>query len=540
MTTLPRFDALLQRSLARWSNGGPQPVELRATVAKLRDRAGRMLELGGRPQLFQRAVRRLLEQGHDSLRPSDDLVLASRLTSSSPVLSGSAVADQQALLRPLLRRWQSRMGQSMISPLLWHSAFLAYFLVHDEAPRHDLRKYLSATINELGAGEQSPSWVAVVQRHRNVLKDEPAGDYAKAWLSGDSVALEELLEHAGVPESSWFWSAFVEGVLVAAAKLDDSEFSVLLPRLLVLVPQFPNFVDRILAGVVNRYAQSRVPEARTDLLELLLSHWGSPQLDPVGKGFRWSPASTAARSMISQWLAEEDLRDFFGIIQSSRRALSLLDQRRLTYWLRFTSRMDFTRLVLGRAYQTSSNPDIRRFVEKRKERISWLQDSNRDNLAILMKMGGHCAMEFAQSGNACYVYTNGSLPFSLNSRYLSATELRNQRLAKERLTHQGPWEEKFDLALGGLGIWPNNVTSRRAKPVVPPSVPVTAPAAAAIEPPLSEELGRELAGIQGRILDHRSKGGRFWVELEGTPSVALCRAMELRGFRYTGQRGFYR
>lgn len=539
MTGLPKFETLALGALELWAGAEPQPEALAAMVHKLRKRAGEAGVLGDRPELFARAVRRLLSGGVQSLQAGDNLVLAARLSSSSPELGDEALVRREDLLPSLLQHWRGCMHHGFLAPLLWNSAFLAYFLADEQAARAGLRAFLNETLDKLEPGPTAPLWLEVVTRHRKVLEDEPAADYAAEWLAGESESLEELVDHARIPEGSWFWSELVQDILIGAADESDGEFVGLMPRLLELPKRFPASVDRILAGVVNRYALTETPVLHSQLLELLLSRWGSPQLEASDTAFRWSHASENAVLMVSQWLAEEDLRDFFAIIQSSRRTLSQLDQRRLNYWLRFTKRMSATRLVLGRGYEDSTNPDIRKFVAKRKARISWLRDTARENLAILMRMGNYYAVEFAQSGNACYIYHEQDLPFTFRDKFFVAADLRDQDKARARIIHNGTWELKFDEALWEIGIRPNSVESGNASQPAPRSRDVRSDHED-LDPKLVPKLERELLRLEKRTVDNRLKGGSYWIELKGVPSPALVAGMKIGGYRYAKGRGFYR
>jgi len=536
MTDLPEFETLALSALGLWTGAEPQPKALAATVQNLRKRAGEAGALGDRPELFARAMKRLMGEGVKALRPSDNLILASRLSSSSPELDGKALVQREDLLPALLQHWRGCMHLGFLAPLMWHSAFLAYFLADDVAVRTELRAFLLATLDKLDSGPTAPLWLDVVTRHRHVLDDEPASEYAAEWLAGKSEGLEELVDQARIPEGSWFWEELVQDLVVGAANEPDAEFVALLPKLLGLLPRFPGASDLILAGAVNRYALTEVPVLHSQLLELLLARWGSPQLEASDTAYRWANASPAAVLMVSHWLAEEDLRDFFAIIRSSQRALNQVDERRLNYWLRFTKRMNTTRLVLGRAYANSPNPDIRKFVEKRKDRISWLRDTAKENLAILMRMGDHWAVEFAQSNYACYVYAASSIPFSLVKSGFYASQLKDQQSAVARLIHKGQWEEQFDEALWGLGIRPNSVEiGGGSKP--PGPVGGQAPS---LEPKLIPKLAGELSRLQTATVDNRSKGGSYWIELAGVPSAVLVAGMKQAGYRYAKGRGFYR
>lgn len=537
MSRLPSFDVLVSQALSYWKQTPVEPVELRGVVREMRKTASWTERLNDRPEFFARAVAKLKARGADSLTARDDIVLAGRLTGTNTVLGEKSLIEHEALLTALLARWRRLTKQSVLGPLVWFSLFQAYFLADDAASRAQLRRHLHDTLDQLDSGPLSPAWVRVVHKHRHVLGDAAASAYVEEWFDGHSTAVDEIMEQGRIPPGSWFWKDFLERVTSSASALEDREFAQIMPRLLELPTRFPLLVDMVLASVLNRYAQSTAPVVQPALLELVLEHWGSPQLKIAGKGSRWSQASEAATRMVSRWLAEDDLRDFFEIIRSSKRNLSQLDQRRLTYWLRFTDRMDFTRLVLGSAYRYSNNPDIRKFVAKRKDRLSWLDESAADNMAILMKMGKWWAVEFAQSGYACYVYADEALPFSIQKTRLSVPELRDRRSVQGRLIHRGAWEEKFDIALWELGIRPNSVNTPRPRDG---RRAVTPERQAGTTEELSTDLQRELERIQTGTVDNRRGGGRYWIELGAPPSTALVAAMAKRGYRFARSRGFYK
>jgi len=541
MSRPANFDVLVSRALDYWGQAPSEPLALRGVVLEMRKRTDLAARLSGRSELFAEAVNRLRTRGADSLRPRDDILLAGRLTGTSPTLGNKSLVEQEHLLAALLARWRRRMGKSALGPLVWYSVFQAYFLADEPESRQQLRRYLRDTLDQLGSGPLEPDWLRVVRKHRDVLGDAPASAYIEEWFADRSTAVDEIMEQGRIPPGSWFWKEFVREIVSGASLLEDREFVQLMPRLLGLVSRFPLLVDMVLAGVLNRYAETHAPAVQPPLLELVLEHWGSPQLSTSGKGFRWSQASEAAARMVSRWLAEDDLRDFFEIIRSSKRNLSQMDQRRLTYWLRFTDRMDFTRLVLGSAYRYSTNPDIRKFVAKRKDRLSWLEETAGDNMAILMKVGRWWAVEFAQSGHACYVYGDEALPFSIQKTRLSVPELRNQSAAHERLIHRGAWEENiFDPALWELGFRPNSVTTRQpsdsGRSIAARSERQRETTDESLPPNLQSELDR----IQTGIVDNRRGGGRYWIELSETPSPLLVMAMAKRGFRHARSRGFWR
>lgn len=545
----PRFDALLTRGLEAWKERPVEPVLLRSLVAQLRENAAKVGQVADNPRFYEIALQRLLEQGADSLRSRDDIVLAARLSVPHTALNDVSLVENKQHLGPVLRRWRERIGSSIFGATLWHSVFVSYFLVGDKEIRQWVGRFLSDTLPALDTGPTSPGWVAIVHEHDQVLGPAPAKIYADRWIAGDETAINSLRVHAKIPESSWLWQEFVVAILQAVAALDDEEFVHQVPRVVGLSSRFEHASDSILAQLLERHVASDTLRPDETFLQRLVDAWGSPQLDFADKSHRWTQVSDKAVKLVCRWLAEDDLSDFFELIKSTR-ALEDMDERRFAYWMRFTGRMSYTKLVLGPTYRYSRNQDVQKFVNKRKSRLSWLTSSTADNIAIVMKFDGWWFVEFAQTGNACYGYSDTKRPFDINRNKISIAQLKNKVAAgRHWLTHQGDWEVNFDRELAGLKIWPNSIKSRpksyrsgmtSTSDVEPLRQDKQVAADLGILGQLSIRSRDELGRITKGVVDSRNKGGRYWVELHSTPSKSLRAEMSGLGFRYAEHRGFYR
>lgn len=545
----PRFDALLTRGLEAWKERPVEPIQLRALVADLRKRTASVGEIADNPRFYEIALRRLLQQGADSLRSRDDIVLAARLSVPHHTLKDVSLVESREYIGPVLRRWRGRIGSSIFGATLWHSVLLSYFLVDDKDVRQRIGRFLSDTLPDLDTGPTSPAWVAVVYEHGQVLGAAPARSYANQWIDGDESAINSLRVHARIPENSWFWQDFVDETLKAVAALDDDEFVRQVPRVVGLSGRFEHASDGILVQLLERYVASGSLRPDETFLQRLVDAWGSPQLDLADRSHRWSQASDEAVRMVCRWLAEDDLSDFFELIKSTR-ALEDMDERRFAYWMRFTGRMSYTKLVLGPLYRSSRNPDVRKFISKRKSRLSWLTGSTSDNIAIVMKFDQWWFVEFAQTGNACYGYADEKRPFDIARNEISLYQMKNRAVAgRHWLTHHRDWEATFDNELSKVGIWPDSVQSisKRASNTgarVSDSRSRSknkwqVPAQNVIDE-LSAVSRAELDGIQADIVDNRNKGGSYWIELDALPSHSLRAEMSEFGFRHARTRGFYR
>jgi hypothetical protein len=504
-----RLSALLSVKTRSFSSSSIEPAHLRKLTLKLQNELGQGPSWAQGARQFDATIRLLLDEGIDALRPRDDLILASNLLAKSDVLDEETLEEHPTLIGAILIRWQELFERNQVSilwPILWKNAFASYFLIDDESLRKRFRAFLSATLPLLEVGSASPRWVPVVKRHGNVLGNAPAKQYAQEWLLGERRMLEELKSEGSISDGSWFWSDLVGEVITNQVNQGDGAFHSELDQSLGLIDDFPRHRDMIVAKLLNRYAKSNNPTSHDQLLQVVLGAWGSPQLDLSDRSHRWSQASKAARELVCQWIAESDLADFFELIKSSR-SLSAMDQRRFEYWKRFTKRMQYTKLVLGLAFKATTNSDVGKFVNKRRERLGWLRGSLPDNIAILIKIDDWWFVEFGQTGNACYVYQDANRPFALDSRIQDLSSLKDKDRADRRLSHIADWESDFDRVLSSKGIWPNQIGAGASKRGVPE--------VASVRSILGEASRAELDRVLHRVVDSRGKGGSFWIETHG-------------------------
>lgn len=538
------FTQALQRMMAPVEEWEVTPIplkRLREAVSVMREELGATPPGFDSPGLFKKSLKRLLNEGANALSARDDMILASQFLASSELLSGQSIAARNDLSVPLVQRWKEAIGDPLLGPLLWRTVFVAYFLLGESVEREVYRIFLQNTLPKLKVQKVPPGWLPVVEEHQEVYGLNPVSRYVTEWMAGDERALDALSDHVEIPSSSWFWAGFVGHALAKLKDIDDVEFERSIPRFLELLSRFPSRRDAVLAALIERAAESPEKFLNQRILERVIDAWGNPQLELSDRSHRWSQVSDEARQWICRCLAEEDLADFFELIKSSSKALSAMDKRRFEYWKRFTGRMQFTKLVLGPSFRSTMNADIDRFIKKRRERLGWLTSSTPMNIAMLMKLGDHWFVEFAETGNACYGYHQVTLPFKVGDKTLSLYQLKDQQVAAYRLSHSGPWESEFDRILAGVGIWPNVVRQdERSLAKRAANAPSTTADVDQLLPSLPAHLARELSLARKAIVDNRSKGGSYWVELSSKPSSELIEVMNGAGFKFASGRGFYR
>jgi hypothetical protein len=111
--------------------------------------------------------------------------------------------------------------------------------------------------------------------------------------------------------------------------------------------------------------------------------------------------------MVQEWVALEDLCDFFALVKGNPET----DRLRLEFWSRYIGQMTRTHLVLG----PDAWDELKGLRERKKGRVSkLLSPIKRSNNAFVMQLGEYVFVEFSVTGNAAYGY-----PASAMERLLS-------------------------------------------------------------------------------------------------------------------------
>ncbi len=117
----------------------------------------------------------------------------------------------------------------------------------------------------------------------------------------------------------------------------------------------------------------------------------------------------------------------------------------------------------------SRNPAHKKFIEFNRGRLKNLIGSTPSNNAFLLKIDNVHIVDFSDTGNACYGYSD--LPFNLSKKNITVHELKNKQHSIFRngfgeavgLSHAGNWEARFDEKLAELGVFSNQSNSPKYK-----------------------------------------------------------------------------
>lgn len=353
-----------------------------------------------------------------------------------------------------------------------------------------LRTYLGDRANKTIDDRHNPAWVDSLQQHQTLFSTDPCGRYGPPMLDGDSTEIDVLRSHLNISDASWFMRRLFLAQINAATQRIDSEFLVVLERVLTMIRDNDIIHDEGLALVLDRHACIRPPPLAVPLRDAAVNRWGNPWL--ALNSMRWGRITPAARGMVTEWLKLEFIEAFFTLLAEERSG----DSRRLEFWKRYVHAIDSIHFALGTDARTSTRPDFVTLRKKMDGLSVHLEDAARTNNAFIMQMGLVVIVEFGGYSNACYGYdATRPLPFDYGRPLVTPVDANNSlKHSAHRLKwrHQDgihgwdKWEQWFEAELAErFNIRPNTPTS---DPGVPPQArPTTADQPTRTESPPSTQ-----------------------------------------------------
>lgn len=508
----------------------------------------------------------------------------------------------------LFSRYEQDARSGNMWRMTWYALLCSYFSFDLSSANEDERtgwKELRALLertwryidDDYGVG-LVPDWVTTMRSEPELLTENAARRFAKAYLLGDEKPVRHLAEHLGIPQSSWFWHALVLGAVHQAEGLPDEKFKAHIPRLLALLEDRQVFRDESLEVLLTRYHGCAQADVHTELRDYVIRKdvWKNPKLKAAGIATAWNRVSAAVWQMVLNWVNERNLKDFFDILASR----NVADEGRLAFWSRYLDQISWTRLIFGEETRqlARTNRAVKELIASEEGAYAILTGT-RNVDAFMMQIGDYVIVEFSVKGNAAYVYPSRSLDFDRYARsYHGGTyDLRYgfHNGASVRIVHNHGWEYSAETDLKRLGIFPDDSSKagpraaphvRPVREAVPPgpnatqashrplsvgtvpdlptapvalgpfprtegpqSVRVSAPAAAAT--PLGRGDGDTPVGAVftmdgllalveryrgAKLYDRRSKnGGHLWVD-DALQHLELGRTLQGWGFRWSRKR----
>ncbi|WP_157697401.1 EH signature domain-containing protein [Caballeronia calidae] len=414
----------------------------------------------------------------------------------------------------------------------------------------NLRRYLSERLPAMHAKATSrefvPDWLGTLNEHKNLLTDNPCGRYADMFEAGKTDELRALFGGLGIESNSWIWDEVVMAYVRSVCERGDAEFydalRCVLPflngRADIKLPQL--LAVRATAMIVKRYAQCRSRPEHDGLRDTCVALIGNPWLDPTAWHARvgYEPA----REMVEGWLKRRLIKDFFEVLAKDGAA----DLRRLHYWLKWEPQISDMWFVLGadaRNNRTAAFSNVRKRMGNR-ERV--LEKSTADNNAFIMRIGPLIVIEFGLTGNACFFFSNTTVPVTLSARAFDLSDLKNTDRMLEKHSHHSGWEDRFDSVLSRLldersanGHPPEaSIASGQSRPSS--SQRIATPRVARPDGWEIQELLRKCAKHGISYEDNRPKRGALWVLLSDPKrSPRIAEELVEMGFKYKEGSGFW-
>jgi len=348
--------------------------------------------------------------------------------------------------------------------LLWQGLLDAYFryaptplAAQGERNWQSLRTWLAADLGKL-RNRTNPElvsllpWLDALTANRNLFGDKPCRSYALEALGGNLARVDRIKADLVIPPTSWFWRELVFSQFEEAVGWrEDARFKQVLDTLLTQLVDHPVLRDQGLAKLLTRYAVCANRSTHTNLKQFVLKSWGNPH-----SGNLWTLVQPAVRKMVQEWVALEDLCDFFALVKGNPET----DRLRLEFWSRYIGQMTRTHLVLG----PDAWDELKGLRERKKGRVSkLLSPKKRSNNAFVMQLGDFVFVEFSVTGNAAYGYPASAMERLLNQSAVDRKDLADTGKAVFYEWHTPPqrWPMgKFAPILRDLGIIADTTTRR--------------------------------------------------------------------------------
>jgi len=357
--------------------------------------------------------------------------------------------------------------KSVYFPLLY-----SYFAVEqDEINKRpnnwiQLRNILNNNRSTLFQATLKPKkWLTTLTDHPEVLSLDPSKRFIRDFLqNSDDSRVSKQLESLSIAPNSWFWDSLVNSSIKSVKTMKEEDYFKVIPRFLLLLERNPIYTTAILTALLERYAStSKRAVVHEALKHTCLTQWDNPQYDSSAG---WRNVSLDTKKMVIQWFVRADLEAFFKLFSQTA------DVDRFDYWIKFIDKISFSQIFLGPAAVQSRHAEHRKFRELNRGRLKNITGSTPSNNAFLLKIDNVHIVDFSDTGNACYGYSD--LPFNLSKKNITVHELKNKPHSIFRngfgdtigLSHAGNWEARFDKTLAELGIFsdqPNGGMSKRRR-----------------------------------------------------------------------------
>jgi hypothetical protein len=326
-----------------------------------------------------------------------------------------------------------------------------------------LRNILNTNRSTLFRATLRPKkWLNTLTDHPEVLSLDPSKRFINDFLhNSDDSRVSSQLESLSIAPNSWFWDSLVSSSIKSVKTMKEDDYLKAIPRFLRLLETNPIYTKDILTALLERYSvTSKRTIVHEDLKSICLTQWGNPQYDSSAG---WRNVNLDTKKMVIQWFVRADLEAFFKLFSHTA------DVDRFNYWIKFIDKISFSQIFLGPAAVQSRNAEHRKFIELNRGRLKNIVGSTASNNAFLLKIDNIHIVDFSDTGNACYGYSD--LPFNIDKKNITVFELKSKPHSVFKsdsgrgmsLSHSGNWEARFDEKLAELGVFSNKSNSPKYK-----------------------------------------------------------------------------
>ena len=412
----------------------------------------------------------------------------------------------------------------------------------------EVRDFLARTWKRLLATQKNvPIWLQTLSECPEFLSDDPCGRFGAALWEGDDESVKIFCEALSISQDSWFRKELILSPVRYLCSQNDAVYLSGLRRITHLLTDHPFLVDRALQILLARHYESLADAPQNELLDFAVRRWRNPIIFPDDQ---WRLVEPAIRKMVCGWIIEDDLKDFFELLQAD----GVAADDRMNFWRGYVKQIDFARFVLGEDTKFKRGAGYTRLKTEKRDRVAYLDDGAKSNNAFIIRIGQYYFVEFGEKPNACYIYSENNVPFSRKSGHYIIKNLKNADADAflGRIVHNGRWAEHAkDRLRDEFNIQPDRKTQfnkalHKEKPFYSSSLASTFHTGAA-SAPLSARSAHnwvtqatDIAQKHNlKIDDRRSKQGPFWVQAESRLHPAGETLTGL-GFKFIEGHGFWR
>jgi hypothetical protein len=275
-----------------------------------------------------------------------------------------------------------------------------------------------------------------------------AAGMTEASLSIDSILSSYHLDSRTTPFAEEVSEHAVEiqtGRILRDQEYDSLKWDYLFGQLIVAESVTKNCRDKNLAALIEICHHKRWNQAREIVKDFSLksTDLGDPRLHPA----RWQSVSEQARDIVILWLSEEEIRIFFDLL------FSYDPHGRKDFWLRYVGRLKSTRVVVCPDDHSKHYYEFKKLTEKGR---SFANGFGSDASAFILDFGEYVAIEYAKTGNACFVYSSSDFRRKFPTIYISQFDLTGLKKLPARdsykQSHHSNWQNQLRNYLAERGI----------------------------------------------------------------------------------------